>query len=182
MVTQIADTRLTLDANQAKSLVDAGITKIAYGTGYQTVNVAQDVVVAAACAADGSNPWNDDSDPPQEITFNGVALSDWARATGGNSPVWNEQGGAGPVVCLWITPTIDWSKGDGGNSDWTKGAVEYGISLEGKCPIPTSSTSQGGADVEVSFAYYMAYFKVFNDGTPARMIGSTCPECGVLNP
>ena len=66
--------------------------------------------------------------------------------------------------------------------DLAKGAVEYGISMEGKCPIPTASTTQGGADVEVSFAYYMAYFKVYNDGTPARMIGSTCPECGVLNP
>jgi prepilin-type N-terminal cleavage/methylation domain-containing protein len=182
MVTQIATTRLTLDANQAKSLVDAGIKSIAYGTGYNIVDVAQDVVVAQACAADGSNPWFDDSDPAVEMTFDGIAISDWAQATAGATPIWNEQGGAGPVVCLWITPTIDWAKGDGGNTDWTKGAVEYGISMEGKCPIPTVATSQGGADVEVDFAYYMAYFKVYNDGTPARMIGSTCPECGVLNP
>lgn len=181
MVTDMGTTRLTLDANQAKSLVDAGITKIAYGTGYNTVDVAQDVVVAQACAADGSNAWLDDSDPAQEITFNGILLSDWAQGTAGKTPLWND-GKEGPVVSLWITPTIDWEKGERNNSDWTKGAVEYGISLEGKCPIPAKATSQGGADVEVSFAYYMAYFKVFNDGTPARMIGSTCPECGVLNP
>ncbi len=182
MVTDIGTTRLTLNADQAKSLVDAGIKTVAYGTGYQIADVEDGTIVAAACAADGSNAWLDDSDPAQEITFNGILLSDWAQATANRTPIWNERGGAGPVVCLWITPTIDWAKGDGGNTDWTKGAVEYGISVEGKCPIPTASTSQGGADVEVSFAYYMAYFKVFNDGTPARMIGSTCPECGVLNP
>ncbi len=187
MVTKISSTRLALSADQAESLKAAGITQIAYGDGYQIADVATGVFVAQACAADGTNPWNDDSNPPQEITFNGVALSDWAQGTAGSTPVWN-QGKAGPVVCLWITPTIDWAKGNGGNSDWTKGAVEYGISLEGKCPIPTAATSQGGADDEVSFAYYMAYFKVFDKAdpsdpvTPARMIGSTCPECGVLNP
>ncbi len=83
-------------------------------------------------------------------------------------------------MCLWVAPTTDWSanKGDGGNSDWTKGSVELGISLAGKCPVPTKSIT--GGDPE--FAYYMAYFKVYTNGAKARMIGTSCPECGVLNP
>ncbi len=176
MVTDIATTRLVLSTNQAASLAAAGITTVAHGTGYNTANVAADMVVAQACASDGSNPWNDDGGV--EMTFDGVAISDWATGTAG--PSWNTTGGAGPVVCLWVTPTVDWesAQGDGGNTDWTKGAVEYGISMEGKCPIPTQAASGD----EVAFAYYMAYFKVFDDGTEARMIGSTCPECGVLNP
>jgi prepilin-type N-terminal cleavage/methylation domain-containing protein len=176
MVTDIATTRLALTANQADSLAAAGITTVAYSNGYNTADVEAGVIVAQACADDGGKPWFDDGGV--EMTFDGVAISDWATGDGG--PSWNTTAGAGPVVCLWITPTVDWAsaQGDGGNSDWTKGAVEYGISMEGQCPIPVEAASGD----EVSFAYYMAYFKVFNDGTAARMIGSTCPECGVLNP
>jgi prepilin-type N-terminal cleavage/methylation domain-containing protein len=176
MITSIATTRLALSANQAASLAAAGITSVASDTGYNITTVAAGVNVAQACADDGENPWFDDGGV--EMTFDGVAISDWADGTDG--PSWNVDGGAGPVVCLWITPTVDWesAQGDGGNSDWTKGSVEYGISMEGKCPIPVVPASGD----EVSFAYYMAYFKVFNDGTAARMIGSTCPECGILNP
>jgi prepilin-type N-terminal cleavage/methylation domain-containing protein len=178
MVTDIDDTRLALSADQADSLAAAGITNVASGTGYNIATVEAAVNVAQACAADGTNPWNDDGGV--EMTFDGVAISDWATGAAG-SPSWNVDGGAGPVVCLWITPTVDWAsaQGDGGNSDWTKGSVEYGISMEGKCPIPVVAAEEGD---EVSFAYYMAYFKVFDDGTAARMIGSTCPECGILNP
>lgn len=176
MVTAIATTRLALSAAQATSLTAAGITSICSDSGLNSTAVAADVTVAQACAADGTNPWLDDSDPRVEMTFDGIPISEWADATGG--PSWNRDGGAGPVVCFWITPTTDWSKGSGDNTDWTKGAVEYGIDMEGQCPIPTSAAS-GDA---VEFAYYMAFFKVFDGGAKARMIGSTCPECGVLNP
>ena len=175
MVTYIGNTRHSLTAPQATSLSNAGITSIAFSNGYNTISVAEGVVVASACADDGSNPWNDDGGA--EMTFDGVAISDWADGSAG--PSWNLSTN-GPIVCLWVTPTVDWdsAKGDGGNTDWTKGAVDYGISMEGQCPIPTEAASGD----EVSFAYYMAYFKVFNDGSKAQMIGSTCPECGVLNP
>jgi competence protein ComGC len=172
MVTDIADTRLALSANQAASLAAAGIDSVASGTGLNTTAVAEDVNVAAACAADGSNPWFDDGGV--EMTFDGIAISDWATATG--TPSWDAS--AGPVVCLWIAPTVNWSAGSGDNNDWSKGNVELAIDMEGQCPIPTAAASGD----EVSFSYYMAYFKVYDDGSPARMIGSTCPECGVLNP
>ncbi|NCC53433.1 MAG: type II secretion system protein [Spartobacteria bacterium] len=174
MVTNIATTRLALSTNQAESLKAAGITSICSTTGLSRTTVAADVVVAQACSETGTNPWFDDSDPAVEMTFDGIDISDWATATG--TPSWDTS--AGPVVCLWVAPTTDWSKkGDGGNKDWSKGNVEIGLDMAGQCPIPTA-----GLDGEPDFAYYMAYFKVYNDGSAARMIGSTCPECGVLNP
>ncbi len=174
MITDIEDTRLALSADQAASLAAAGITSIASGTGLNTTVVDDTVNVAQACDSGGSNPWFDDGGV--EMTFDGVAISDWAEGTEG--PSWNTDGGSGPVVCLWIAPTVDWSAGDGGNNDWSKGNVELAIDMEGQCPIPTAAASGD----EVDFSYYMAYFKVFDNGSPARMIGSTCPECGVLNP
>lgn len=81
MVTDIADTRLALSADQAASLIAAGITTVASGTGYNITTVAADVNVAAACADDGSNPWLDDGGV--EMTFDGIAISDWATATAG---------------------------------------------------------------------------------------------------
>ncbi len=173
MVTDIATTRHSLTANQAASLTAAGITSICSGTGLTSTAVAADVNVAIAASAAGANPWNDDSG--SEMTFDGILISDWADGTAG--PSWNA-GKAGPVVVLWIAPTTDWAAGAGDNNDWSKGNVEYGIDLEGKCPIPTAAASGD----EVSFAYYMAYFKVYDDGSPARLIGTTCPECGVMNP
>jgi prepilin-type N-terminal cleavage/methylation domain-containing protein len=173
MVTNIATTRHKLLAAEATSLTAAGITSVCSGTGLNSTAVAADVNVAMACAADGTGAWLDDGGV--EMTFDGILISDWADGTSG--PSWNT-GKAGPVVVLWIAPTVNWAAGSGDNNDWSKGNVEMGIDLEGQCPIPTAAASGD----EVSFAYYMAYFKVYNDGSAARMIGSTCPECGVMNP
>jgi prepilin-type N-terminal cleavage/methylation domain-containing protein len=173
MVTNINTTRHALTADQAVSLAASGITSISSGTGFNSTPVAADVNVAVAASADGSNPWAGGGKP--EITFDGVLVSDWAAGTGGAG--WN-QGKAGPVVVLWIAPTVNWSAGSGDNNDWTKGSVELGVSLEGQCPVPTKSTTGG----DPSFKYYMAYFKVFSDGSPARMIGLTCAGGGTLNP
>ncbi len=174
MVTNIDTTRHALTTTEAASLTLAGITSICSGTGYNSTPVAADVHVAVAAHADGSSPWGGGGKP--EITFDGVLVSDWADGTGG--PSWN-QGKAGPVVVLWVAPTVNWSAGSGDNNDWTKGSVELGISLEGQCPVPTKSTTGG----EPVFGCYMAYFKAFGDGvTPARMIGLTCAGGGTLNP
>jgi hypothetical protein len=182
MVTDIATTRHNLTDWQGNSLYDAGITSICSGTGLNSTDIpltaspsgaALGIHVASACAADGSNPWAGGGKP--EITFDGILISDWADGTGG--PSWN-QGKAGPIVVLWLAPTTNWAAGSGDNNDWTKGNVEYGIDLEGQCPVPTTSTTGG----DPTFKYYMAYFKVFDDGSAARMIGLTCAGGGTLNP
>ncbi|AKJ64844.1 hypothetical protein L21SP4_01601 [Kiritimatiella glycovorans] len=169
MIGQIDSTRYGLSTNEVASLNAAGIDTVAYGTGYQVTNLAAGVHVARC-----TTNWLDDT--PAQYQFDGVTVADWETATG--TPGWDTTNGT--VVCLWITPTIDWSGGAGDNLDWTKGAVNYGISLEGQCPIPVSAAS----GEEVEFAYYMAYFKVYDEApaVAARLIGTSCPECGVLNP
>jgi prepilin-type N-terminal cleavage/methylation domain-containing protein len=173
MVTDIDNTRRALTANQATSLSDAGITSICSGTGLNSTPVAEDVNVAVACWANGDHAWAGGGKP--EITFDGILLSDWA--TGNAGPSWNT-GKEGPIVVLWLAPTVNWAAGSGDNNDWSKGNVEYGIDLEGQCPVPTTSTTGGTPN----FKYYMAYFKAFDDGSPARMIGLTCAGGGTLNP
>jgi cobaltochelatase CobN len=173
MVAAIATTRHALTAGQAASLTNAGIAGICSGVGLARTAVAADVHVAAACSATGANPWNGESGG--EIAFDGIKISDWATATG--TPSWDS--GAGPVVALWIAPTTDWARTGGSNKDWTRGNVQVGLDLAGQSPVPAEGLTPGS---DPAFAYYIAYFKVYNDGTAARMIGSTCPEIGVLNP
>lgn len=165
-----------LTANQAKSLTDAGIESVCYNVGYESEDIATGVYVVRA---NNGAAWLDDSPGGGvEMTFDGVSLTNWESATG--TPSWDKAEGNGVVVVLWIAPTIDWEHHPemNKNNDWTKGEVKMGIDLQGKCPIPAEDID--GGDPE--FAYYMAYFKVYNNGAPARLIGTTCPECGILNP
>jgi len=166
---------------QAKSLSTAGITSICSGTGLNQTSikdVAGDTDVATSVAVvraySAGAYWTDDASA--DITFDGRSLRQWETAA--NTPSWDQKEGEGVVVVLWLAPTTDWDSGRGDINDWSKGSVTMAIDMEGHCPIPTEAASGD----EVSFAYYMAYFKVYNNGAPARLIGSTCPECGVLNP
>ena len=165
----INNTRHDLTDHQNNSLNTAGIDSICSGDGLTPTPLA--LVANPTGAGTGINvarctdQWMDDT--PALYTFDGRNIAGWETYDGN-----------GIVVCLWVAPTTNWTVGSGDNSDWTKGTVELGIGLEGQCPIPVAGLS--GGDPE--FAYYMAYFKVFDDGTAATLIGTSCPECGVLNP
>lgn len=156
------------------SLVKAGIKSYCYGTGLNRVELTE---IATPSGADTTNfvvsadGWL--ADDGNSMTFDGVSIADWeAAATAPDKK-------AGDIVVFWIAPTTDWDTQAIANNDWSGGNVEMGIDLEGQCPIPATSTD---ADGEVSFAYYMAYFKVYDDGSAARLVGTTCPECGIMNP
>jgi prepilin-type N-terminal cleavage/methylation domain-containing protein len=174
MVANIATTLTKLTANQSLSLSNAGITSIAYDTGYNTAPVAADVYVARC-----DFHWKDDGGKMYQ--FDGVPVSTTNGAAASGTKTWEDEDANGTtegiIVTLWVAPTTDWSMPTG-NKDWTKGSVELGIDLAGKCPVPVSSIGGG----EPTFAYYMAYFKVYDDGTAAKLVGTSCPECGVLNP
>jgi hypothetical protein len=165
-----------LTLNQANSLIAAGIESVCYNVGYESEDIAEDLYVVRA---NNGAAWLDDSDPAVEMTFDGFSITEWEA--GAVTPSWDKKEGAGQVIVLWIAPTIDWEYHNpdlNKNNDWTKGAVTMAIDLEGKCPIPAEDVDGGDPD----FAYYMAYFKVYNNGAAARLIGTTCPECGILNP
>lgn len=162
----------SLTAEEVASLAEAGIDSICSGDGLDSDAIAVGTHVAVAV------DWVDDGG--DAYSFDGITLANWQTGTG--TPSWDQDatgvGKTGTVICLWIAPTVNWSAGDAGNNDWTKGNVELGIALEGQCPIPTA-----GLDGDADFAYYMAYFKVYSDGTTAaRLLGTSCPECGIMNP
>ena len=170
MVTNIATTRHALTAPEATSLIDAGIHSICSGYGLAPTLVAADVIVAEL-----TDQWVDDSGAP--YTFDGILLDDWRAQT-------NSGTAGGTIISLWIAPTVNWDYGSGDNKDWTKGNVKLSLGLAGQCPIPTA-----GVQGEIDFSYYLAFFLVDSDGDgaggpglPARLIGTSCPECGVLNP
>jgi len=177
----VADSAVALTAGMVTSLNEAGITELCYGSGLnnQTIAATTHSVIALSSA------WVDDGGAP--YTFDGIR-GNITPASGTRSWIDEDADGTadGIIAVLYIAPTTDWTHTAANvNNDWTNGNVEMEISLEGKCPIPAASVDGG----DVSFAYYMAYFKVY-DGTdadypattPAKLIGTSCPECGVLNP
>ncbi len=147
-----------LTENQAASLVAGGLTTLAHGEGYNVAATVADMWVGRVTA-----DWEDDEGEP--MTFRGRSV---AQAEAAN----NGFGGEGIIIPLFITPTIDWESGYANlNSIAAVADVEFAVDLEGRCPVP-----------EDAFNYYIAFVKAFNDGSAARLIGTACPECGLLNP
>lgn len=160
-------TTATLTASEAESLNNVGIDTVCYDTGLNTKAVEAGVVVL------DSTEWTIGGSTT-EMTFEGRTPTEWIEDTYGDAS-------SGRVIALYLTPTTDWS-GTSGNSDWTKGAVELGISMEGQCPLPTTSVDGG----DVDFAYYAAHFLVDSTGADdpedAILLGVTCTGGNPLNP
>lgn len=173
-----------LTANEVTSLKNAGISNVAAGGGYHVSAI--DTSTRFLSPYNGSTYWKDDADT--EYSFDGILTEHWEAGTDGSG--WTDSDGSGEVIVLWITPTVNWEvTAENANNDWTGGAVKMEISLEGQCPVPAE-----GLSGDPEFAYYMAYFKVYDtapDGTTdgsdddipaAKLIGTSCPECGIINP
>jgi prepilin-type N-terminal cleavage/methylation domain-containing protein len=169
---------------QAQSLYAAGITQVSFGTGYNLVPIGavsgDTIGTVGTVVYPTVAKWEDDEG--EAITFNGISITDWEKGVDSGVNV-SPYGEPGRVLCFWITPTLDWNNhktnGASVNQDWTKGAVDLKISLPGQCPIP--ATNLDGEDAP-DFAYYMAYILAFDNGDKAVLIGTSCPEDGILNP
>ena len=171
--------RTTLDANEVESLSAAGITSVCYGDGLnsQTLAAGTSYVIETTDWSIGRST--------TPMTFNGMSTYELlAQYLGGTAEDSDSDGtpdaydGNGRIIALYITPTTDWSSDS--SSDWSKGAVELGISLDGQVPMPTVAVDDSS---DVDFAYYAAHFIV--DGTgekPAKLVGITCSGGGALNP
>lgn len=185
-----AVTAATLTADQADSLKDAGIWQIAAGGfGISAVFTTVNTGVAVPSITDswyeeftdvdgdgfedsitrGTDNREINSD---EITINGVGLPNYAYPDPQSAQ--NVAGYTaaedGIVVPLFVAPTSEWNEAviDGVKTD-----SKIQIAQVGGCPW-----LEGGEQ----FRYYIAFFKVFNDGSKAKLIGTACPECGSLNP
>jgi prepilin-type N-terminal cleavage/methylation domain-containing protein len=165
------DSVTQLTTNQTASLIAAGVNGLAYGDGYNITTLSNNnpvviTPVGSAGAAAAGTGWGSDG---ADFTVKFRTLDVAKQADQG-------LGGAGEIIALFVTPTMDWEANKTLVEDSYAADVnmDLQIDLEGRCPIPPA---------EESFTYYMAYVKAFNDGvTPAKLVAVSCPECGLINP
>ena len=167
-----AGSREELSNANIRSLNRVGITDLAYGSGYNIVALPDISEVDWDTAAQTGSGLHlitlHDAWVPEAggtWTFRGRTPSQIADDTADER-----------IIALFIAPTMDWESGPEGRpvDDWSQGELTLTIELEGKCPVPT----------DVDFRYYMAFLRVHggNGRTRADLVGTACPECGILNP
>ena len=150
------------DAEYLTSLKSAGIVSLAYGS-----ETAKTGVDSIAVIQPSSNWYEDAPDGTDEVLMlNGSTFEQWNATAAADAP----DGKVGKLIALYAAPTVDWDAyydKDGGKIDDSK----IGVALPGKCPWPEDG----------KLRYYICFFKVYANGDPAKLIGTCCPECGVLN-
>ncbi len=169
----------TLSADEVDSLKKAGIVQLAYGVkGAEDLSATMKVV-----AVDGTKNWTEEVDAVTgdivpagaALTVRGAKMTDIAAL--GASATATVEDVAGQfrkaneadfkVVPFFVAPTIDWETYyDGGPNE-----SKISIAMAGKCPWGDDGQAR----------YYITFFKVYADGTPARLLATSCPDCGVLD-
>lgn len=76
----------------------------------------------------------------------------------------------GEIIVLFAAPTVDWDNYYTGGNLTAGTSSKVSVAQEGKCPW-----------VKDEFGYYVGFFGT-KAGEKAKLIGTTCPECGPLNP
>lgn len=185
------DLALTQGADSyEKSLVDAGIVELAFGqgnsAGYAKVS---DGNVTVKSVKGETTSWTEELDPltgevnpnGAPLTFRGVSLGHIAEigqmeegtlathltGAAGDCRQFRKAGeGKFKIVPLYVAPTIDWTTYyvDGPNDS------KVSVAMTSKCPWGEDGVAR----------YYIAFFKVYEDGTPAKLLCTSCPDCGVL--
>jgi type II secretory pathway pseudopilin PulG len=150
------------------SMKAAGIISLAYGS--HTAEAISGVSVAKITA-----DWAEDSSGgtgteatigTETLTFNGQTFTELASGEGPGKK-------AGIIIPLFAASTIDWENYYGPDSAINSplGESKVGVALPGKCPWPEDG----------KLRYYICFFKAFGDGSPAKLVGTCCPECGPLH-
>ncbi len=200
-----ASAATALDANMVSSLQNAGIVTLASGrsvaekidtttkvyvvnsTGaYWTealdavtgeVNASGDALecrnaslqdIAAVGQADGGEGTT--ADPGYDVTSatNSIKAAVTMRShTVNTDGTLNFTEGKFKIVPFYVAPTIDWEHyySDGPNDS------KISVAMAGKCPW-----GEGG-----QARYYIAFFKVYDDGSAAKLLCTSCPDCGILD-
>jgi hypothetical protein len=124
----------SLQAPDVAALKNAGINKLAYGTGDATLTgdaaLGYELVATSKKVIAVNSNWTSDNAP---FTFNGKGV-----------PALNAEGYE-HIITLFVAPTTDWSAPSTG---WVKG-FSVKMDIPGTCPVPN--------DENTEFAYYVAY-------------------------
>jgi prepilin-type N-terminal cleavage/methylation domain-containing protein len=164
---------VSLNADQAKSLADGGLVYLANG-GFGIEPEFQVVTNSVSVCAVNANWYEDAHEGGTEspVTINGLPIYAYSL----NDPQLDYEPGDSYVseddnivVPLFVAPTVDWEYADRASGIGSR----VSVAQEGGCPW---------LEAGEQFRYYIAFFKVFGDGSPAKLIGTACPECGSLNP
>ncbi len=158
-----------LSTNQVASLKAAGIVKLAYG-GFGIDSDFQETDTDDYVASITSSWLENHDDNNTKVTINGVDLPDYVQADPYDSSADPEEDGI--VVPLFAAPTADFDHYYLGSVD-AQYDSKVSIAQVGGCPWLEAGSQ---------FRYYICFFKVYDDGTAAKLIGTACPECGSLNP
>ena len=161
----VSTTQAVLDDTTNKyltSMKKAGIVSVAEGN---NGSASIDGIKVAQVSGD----WFEDSKggtlgTADKLTFNGKSFTEWEAS--GTSP----DGKDGILIPLFAASTVDWDNYYGEDGD-IAGESKVGIGLPGKCPWPEDGKMR----------FYICFFKAYADGSPAKLIGTACPECGPLN-
>lgn len=174
----------------ADSLINAGIVTLAYGQGDEAdyAELSKETITVKsvkACGATERTSWTEELDPltgevnpaGAPLTFRGVSLGHVAQigqldkdglANHNGSCLQFRKTGESTfkIVPLYVAPTIDWTTYyvDGPNDS------KVSVAMTSKCPWGEDGVSR----------YYIAFFKVYEDGTPAKLLCTSCPDCGIL--
>ena len=143
-----------LTAGELASLQAAGIVQGAYG-----VAAAEDFAATTFVAKITAATVGDWTEAEVNMTINGKDLKSYADATHN-------------VIPLYVATTINWDEvyPDGTVADAVASKVT--IPLVGKCPWPADGM----------FRYYICFFQVDTTGAEeAKLLGTACPECGILH-
>lgn len=168
-----------IDTTDGNSAPDMKLTKVAdvsvatiTGAWYEAWSDANDDGIVSEAEIGGAL-----DKTSREITINGIPLQSYkyAGTENGLTPIVSGEPGGhtvedGIVVPLFVTPTTIWNNT---YVDGVEGSSKIQMAAPGQCPWLT-----GGEE----FRYYMAVFKVYKDGSPAKLLGTMCPEGGSLNP
>lgn len=199
-----ASTLHNLTETEIKSLTNAGIVKLAYDKTGLASNLSageenEGTVTGASVVRTvntGSPYWTEEMTADGTVnatgaalTFRGASLSDIAAlgaATTYDSATFTNTtipvGAAGNfrsssepsfvIVPMFVAPTVDWDHyyTDGENDS------KISIALAGKCPWGDAGTAR----------YYITFFKVYTaakangDIPAAKLLATSCPDCGIL--
>lgn len=156
---------------EVESLKLAGIGSLGYGFGIDAKDIANTTTAIKMTAdwQENASHENSDAGSGATVTFNGVPYT-----TPSSGDVTGLEDKYESVIALFAAPTVDWENyyTDG---DTTAGQPSKVGAQVGKCPW-----------VKDIFGYYIGYFGTNGttaaNAVKAKLVGTTCPECGPLNP
>jgi len=114
-----------------------------------------------------------DNDEVKDLLFNGRQLKNWIKPEQFEMGEHHENG---IIVALFLTPNVDWETVYSGGYHQHEDHGHFEIREKSKIALKNTPVSTASKD---DFRYYCCLFKLYKDGSPARLVGVVSPEMTV---